>query len=116
MSINIFPKGVLRIVLVLQDNLHLLCPGLGPQVCSSTDNHHACHNYGNYQDQIFRFYLVTAMIIKRMDWGFFAANAGENTLLREETVYPRSIILVILIILIINLNKENYELLHHHDL
>ena len=51
-----------------------------------------------------------------MDWGFFAANAGENTLLREETVYPRSIILVILIILIINLNKENYELLHHHDL
>ena len=30
------------------------------------------------------------LIYQRMDWGFFAANAGENTLLREETVYPRS--------------------------
>ena len=24
----------------------------------------------------------------KMDWGFFAANPGENRLLREETVYP----------------------------
>ena len=23
-----------------------------------------------------------------MDWGFFAANPGDNKLLREETVYP----------------------------
>jgi len=27
----------------------------------------------------------------KMDWGFFAANAGENTLLREETVYPSTL-------------------------
>lgn len=52
------------------------------------------------EEQVFFYLLIACKIINscytllwdlKMDWGLFDRNAGENTLLREEIVYPQKV-------------------------
>jgi len=52
------------------------------------------------EGQVFFYLLIACKIINscytllwdlKMDWGLFDRNAGENTLLREEIVYPQKV-------------------------
>ncbi len=48
-----------------------------------------------------------------MDWGLFDRNAGENTLLREEIVYPQKVrihTLLVFMFYYLNIFKENSPL------
>ncbi|KAL6489931.1 hypothetical protein MHYP_G00002760 [Metynnis hypsauchen] len=57
------------------------------------------HKANNHDDKDIFFYLLIAFSVinscytlvwdLKMDWGLFDRNAGENTLLREEIVYPQ---------------------------
>lgn len=52
------------------------------------------------EEQVFFYLLIACKIVNscytllwdlKMDWGLFDRNAGENTLLREEIVYPQKV-------------------------
>lgn len=52
------------------------------------------------EGQVFFYLLIACKIVNscytllwdlKMDWGLFDRNAGENTLLREEIVYPQKV-------------------------
>lgn len=55
---------------------------------------------GFQEGQVFLYIMIACKIINscytliwdlKMDWGLFDKNAGENTLLREEIVYPQKV-------------------------
>lgn len=57
---------------------------------------------GHADTQIFFYLYVSCLVISscytlvwdlKMDWGLFDRNAGENTFLREEIVYPHKVLL-----------------------
>lgn len=74
------------------------------------------------EGQVFFYLLIACKIINscytllwdlKMDWGLFDRNAGENTLLREEIVYPQKVrihILLVFMFYYLNIFKENRPL------
>lgn len=82
---------------------------------------------GLQEGQVFFYLLIACKIINscytllwdlKMDWGLFDRNAGENTLLREEIVYPQKVnIHTLLVFMIYHLNiflREQSTSLHIH--
>lgn len=74
------------------------------------------------EGQVFFYLLIACKIINscytllwdlKMDWGLFDRNAGENTLLREEIVYPQKVrihTLLVFMFYYLNIFKENSPL------